>query len=143
MCSKCQSVSMPFIGEQPVPVLGLRSHPSVLLCIHIIQEEPKRIWVPPAPCGVPGPMLTPKHVLLVLSCADQPTDAFDALAFRFHIFVLSFLGQKHHWEEKSPAVDSLLLQGQAGQSPSSRQDGRTVAMGTWLAPAHLGFSFLL
>lgn len=38
----------------------------------------------------------PKHVLLVLRCADQPTDAFDALAFRFHIFVLSFLGQKHH-----------------------------------------------
>lgn len=88
-------------------------------------------------------MLTSKHVLLVLSCADQPTDAFDALAFRFHIFVLSFLGQKHHWEEKSPADDSLLLQGQAGQSPSSRQDGRTVAMGTWLAPVHLGFSFLL
>lgn len=38
----------------------------------------------------------PKHVLLVLSCADQPADALDALAFGFHFLVLCFLGQKHH-----------------------------------------------
>lgn len=57
-------------------------------------------------------MLTPKHVLLVLGCADQPADAFDALAFGFHILVLCFLGQKHHWEEKSSTVDLLLLQAQ-------------------------------
>jgi hypothetical protein len=87
-------------------------------------------------------MLTPKHVLLVLSCADQPADALDALAFGFHFLVLCFLGQKHHWEEKSSTVGLLFLQAQISPSPDSRQDGR-IAKGTQLAPAHLGFSFLL
>lgn len=91
-------------------------------------------------------MLTPKHVLLVLSRADQPADAFDALAFGFHILVLRFLGQKHHWEEKSSTVGLLFLQAQVSQSPNSSQDGRIVATGhgwpllTW---AHIQHRLLL
>lgn len=121
-------------SEKPAICFALHSH-----FIDRTKKDLGHGLIPPAPYkAAPWPMLTPKHVLLVLSCADQPADAFDALAFRFHILVLGFLGQKHHWEEKRPAVDPLLLQGQAGQSLSSRQDGRKTAMGTWLAPAHLG-----
>lgn len=62
----------------------------------------------------PGPVaLTPQHVLLLPGSADEPADALDALALGLHIFVLRFLGQKHHWKEKrGPAVILLLLQGQ-------------------------------
>lgn len=61
----------------------------------------------PGARGAASAALTAQHVLLMLGCANQPADSFDALALGLDLLVFCFLGQKHHWKERQTRIQSI------------------------------------